>query len=193
MGDDDIGGSGYGLEELSAYHDRGREPAIAAIDGNAECEAVLASLDRFGRLSVAIVEQDAAAHPLDEHWFSGLMANVTRELRAGREIPYPSSDPDVDLAITEGAVRELIRAAGDGVDGVLVGRTALHGDVTDREADIAVELGISVVFRTPLPDITRAVRGAIHTALLAHTPLRVASIDITVDDIHLPAAAGGAS
>lgn len=193
MSDDGIGGSGYTLEQLSDYHDRGRQPRIAAIEGNAECQAVLASLERFGALSVAMIEQDAAATPLDERWFSSIMATVARELRAGRDIPYPSSDPAVSLAITEGAVRELVRAAGDGVDGVLVSRTALTGDVTDPEAPITIDVVISVVFREPLPAITQAVRGAVHHALLAHTPLRVGEINITVDDVHLPAAAGGAS
>jgi uncharacterized alkaline shock family protein YloU len=193
-----IGGSGYTLEQLSEYHDRGREPRIAAIEGDAECQAVLDSMQRFGALSMAMIEQDAAARPVDERWFSGLMATVARELRAGRDIPFPSSDPSVSLAITEGAVRELVRAAGDSVDGVLVSRTALVGDLAtaadpDGADPIGVDVVISVVFRTPLPAVTSAVRGAVHHALLAHTPLRVGAINITVDDVHLPATAGGAS
>lgn len=182
-----IGGSGYDLDELSAYHDRGRTPAIAAIDDNPECQAVLASLDRFGALSRDLIARDAAVAPaLDEGWFTGLMSTIATEARAGRDIEFPDPDPRTRLTITEGAVRELVRAAGDSVPGVLVGRCRLDGDVSDPDAEIRVAVTISVVFRTPLPDVTRAVRSAVHTALIASTPLRIAAIDITVDDVHVP-------
>ena len=42
---------GVTLEELAAYHDRGRTPAIAAIEGDPQCRAVLDSMDRLGALS----------------------------------------------------------------------------------------------------------------------------------------------
>ncbi|MET0303145.1 MAG: Asp23/Gls24 family envelope stress response protein [Microbacteriaceae bacterium] len=182
-----VGGSGYDLEFLSAYHDRGRSPRIAAIDDNPECQAVLASLDRFGTLSRELLARDEAeAEPVDEGWVGSLLANITREVRAGRDIRYPGSDPTTELTITEGAVREAVRAAGDSVPGVLVGSVGLDGDVTVPLGEVRVELKISVVFRQPLDDVTRLVRGAVHSALAANVPLTVTAIDITVDDIHLP-------
>ncbi|WP_371357815.1 hypothetical protein, partial [Salmonella sp. M127] len=53
---DDVGGSGYSLEDLSAYLDRGRTPRIPAIERNAECQALMASMERMGRLSREIVD-----------------------------------------------------------------------------------------------------------------------------------------
>lgn len=185
--DNGIGGSGYDLDALSQYHDRGRTPAIAAIDSNPECQAVLASMARFGSMSTELIAREAAeAAPLDESWFAGLMAVIATEVRAGRDITYPDPDPLTRLTITEGAVRELVRVAGDSVPGVLVGTCRLDGDVTDAEAEIRVSVTISVVFNAPLVEIADTVRNAVYSALIASTPLRIGSIDVTVDDVHLP-------
>jgi hypothetical protein len=180
-----IGGSGYTLDDLSDYLDRGREPAIPAIDTNAECQAMLATLERVGSLSRELVVQDARDNPtLDESWLAGLVATIGRELRAGRDVPLASSDPATTFAITEGAIRELIRAAGDSVDGVLVGSCALDGDVTDPEAEITVRVSISVVLSAPVVELAQHVRERVHSELLRHTQLSVAAIDVTVVDVH---------
>src|SRR5689334_24329059 len=110
-----IGGSGYTLDDLSAYLDRGRTPRIAAIEDDAECQAVLAEIERPGALSRRLVEQ--SAEPIDAGWLDRLMGGLGRELRAGRDLPYPDSTPERRFVITEGAVREIVRRAGDEVDG----------------------------------------------------------------------------
>lgn len=185
--DDGIGGSGYDLEALSDYLDRGRQPAIPAIDDNVECEAVLDSLERFGSLSRDLVVRDARQAPaLDEGWFGTLMTSIAREVKAGRDIPYPNADPRTELTITEGAIREIIRAAGDSVPGVLVGTCRIGGEVAEPGGVVDVALTISVLFDRPLPAVTGEVRAAVHSALLSSTPLTVGDIDITVDDVHLP-------
>ena len=188
---DDIGGSGYSLEQLSAYRDRGRVPAIAAIDDNAECQAVLDSLDRMGALSRQLVEQDAAARPVDENWLAGLLGAIAFEVRAGQDIEYPSDSPSDDgadsptrLTITEGAVREIVRWAGDSVPDVLVGRVGIVGDPTDPAVPLTIEVSISAPFGAPLTDQANAVRVAVAAALLAHTPLTVSTIDVTVTEVH---------
>jgi hypothetical protein len=196
MNDDDIGGSGFGLDELAAYRDRGRTPAIAAIDDNAECQAVLDSLERLGELSRELVERDAVELPVDESWLAGILNAIAFEVRAGHDIEFPvaeGTDTGVTrLTITEGAVREIVRWAGDSVPDVLVGRVALLGDTTDPTAEIAVEVTISAGFPAPLAERADAVRLAVAGALLAHTPLRVERIDVTVGEIHLPGSRGGA-
>jgi len=187
--DDDIGGSGYTLEQLSDYLDSGRTPAIEAIDDNAECQAVLASLERYGSLSRELVSRDATDNPaLDEGWLSGLFASITREVKAGRDIPLTSSDPLTRLTITEGAIRGLIRSAGDSVNGVLVGRCSITGD-----DDVTVAVSISVLLGTPVHLAAEAVRQAVYTALLKHTELTVSSVDVTVDDVHVIANGGDRS
>jgi uncharacterized alkaline shock family protein YloU len=180
-----VGGSGYTIDDLSDYLDRGRSPAIAAIDTNAECQAMLASLARVAGLSLALLEDDAAkGPPLDEAWMSSLLATIGRELRAGRDIPISGGDDATRLSVSEGAIRELVRAAGDSVDGVLVGKCELLGDVEDAAAEIIVHVTISVVLSAPVVQLAQQVRERIHTELLRHTQLRVASIDITVTDVH---------
>lgn len=198
MNDDDIGGSGYGLDDLAAYRDRGRTPAIAAIDDNAECQAVLDSLERLGSLSRALIERDAIDLPVDENWLAGILSAIAFEVRAGHDIEFPIDDapenatPETRLTITEGAVREIVRWAGDSVPDVLVGRVALIGDTTDPDAEIAIEITVSAAFPAPLAERAEAVRLAVAGALLAHTPLRVTRIDVTVGEIHQPGSRGGA-
>jgi uncharacterized alkaline shock family protein YloU len=183
MDDDTVGGSGYTLEDLSAYLDRGRAPAIAAIDTNAECQAVLASLERFGALSRELVDRESR-EPLAEGWFDSVMRDVTREVRAGRDIPLVAPGERIELVITEGAVRELVREAGDAVDGVIVGRTSLDGDLDEAGAVVSVRVTISVRFGMPLTAVADAVRAAVAEALSLHTALRVAAVDVVVDNIH---------
>jgi len=182
---DDIGGSGFSLDDLSDYLDRGREPAIAAIDGNAECQAMLATLERIGALSRDIVVQDARDNPqIEESWLQGLLTSISREVRAGRDIPLSSSEPNTRLTITEGAVHELIRAAGDSVEGVLVGRCTLDGDLSDPTATVRVALTISVVLSAPILGLAAAVRERVYSELLKHTELTIESVDVTVTDAH---------
>ena len=182
-----IGTSGYTLDDLSAYLDRGRTPAIAAIDDSPECQAMLASMERVGSLARELLEQDVREHPaVEEGWLGGLLSSISREVRAGRDIPLAAPDPRATLSITEGAVRELVRAAGDSVDGVLVGECSLEGDVTAPDAGIRVALTISVILHSPVHELAEAVRQRVYSELLSHTELAIESIDVTVTDVHLP-------
>jgi len=174
-----IGDSGYSLEQLSDYLDAGRTPAIPAIDDNAECQAVLASLERVGALSRDLVARDASTEPaLDESWFGGLLTAITREVKAGRDLPLASPDPRTRLSITEGAVRELVRSAGDSVDGVIVGRVTLIDESR-------VELSVSVLLGAPVRDAAELVRQRVFSELLKHTELSIDSVDVTVSDVHV--------
>jgi hypothetical protein len=180
-----IGGSGYTIDDLSDYLDRGRSPAIEAIDTNAECQAMLASLARVSGLSMVLLEDDASkGPPLDEAWLSSLLGTIGRELRAGRDIPISGEDDATQLSVSEGAIRELVRAAGDSVDGVLVGRCELIGDIGEATAEIVVHVTISVVLSAPVLELAQHVRERVHTELLRHTRLHVTAIDITVTDVH---------
>jgi len=182
----DIGGSGYTLEDLSEYLDRGRTPAIAAIDDNAECQSVLASLERVGTLSRDLVAQDAALNPaIDESWLASVFSSITREAKAGRDIPLSSPDPRTRLSITEGAVRELVRAAGDAIDGVFVGRCDLEGDPTETGSGIRVGISISVVLGSAVHDVAETVRQRVYSELLTHTELTIEAVDVTVTDVHV--------
>lgn len=196
MQQDDIGGSGYSLDDLSAYLDRGRQPAIAAIDGNAECQAVLDSLERLGALSRELVDEDAGEHPAPSGWLDRVMTVVAGELKAGKDIPFPPLDERAGVSITEGAVRELIRAAGDAVPGALVGRVRLEGDVAStgtEDAPLTVAVTLSVLADRPITRVADDVREAVASALTLRTPVRVERIDITVDDVHFATGAAAST
>ncbi|MDQ1131205.1 Asp23/Gls24 family envelope stress response protein [Microbacterium sp. SORGH_AS_0888] len=174
----DIGGSGYTLEDLSAYLDRGRTPAIAAIERNPECQAVLASMERLSALSREMIAQDTQEAPA-RSWFDGILQEVTREVRAGRDLPI-GGDETTSLLVTEGALREVARRAGDAVPGVLVGRVR----VTDEpEGAVALSVAVSVAYGFVIPDAAQRVREAVATAVEDLTTLRVLKVDVTVVDV----------
>jgi|GEM_PF-1265472 len=179
---DDIGGSGYTLEDLSAYLDRGRTPRIPAIERNAECQAVLASMERMGRLSREIVEEQAA-EPLADSWYDSIMREVMREFRSGRDIPLARTEDGTEIVVTEGALYELIRAVGDGIEGVLVGRVRL--DHPEPDAPLDVRVTVSVRFGRAMNAAVDEMRDGIRQAIERHGDLRVGRVDVTVGDVHL--------
>ncbi len=179
---DDIGGSGYSLEDLSAYLDRGRIPRIPAIERNAECQAILASMERMGRLSREIVEEQAA-EPISESWYDSIMREVMREFRAGRDIPLARTDDGTELVVTEGALYELIRTVGDGIEGLLVGRVRL--DQPEPDAPLDVRVTVSVRFGRAMNTAVDEMRDGIRSAIERHGDLRVGRVDVTVGDVHL--------
>jgi len=172
-----IGGSGYSLDDLSAYLDRGRTPRIAAIEDDAECQAVLAEIERLGALSRRLV--DESAEPVEAGWLDRLVGGLGRELRAGRDLPFAGSTPERRLVMTEGAIREVVRRAGDRVDGVLVGRCRLGWD----DGTPHLSISISVTPDRSLPAIADEVRAAIAAALDRDTPVTAAVVDIEIEDV----------
>lgn len=181
-GVDDVGGSGYSLEDLSAYLDRGRTPRIPAIERNAECQALLASMERMGRLSREIVEEQAA-EPLAESWYDEIMREVMREFRAGRDIPLTRTADGTQLVVTEGALYELIRTVGDDIAGVLVGRVRI--DQPEPTAPLDVRVTVSVLFGYPMQGTVDLMRDGIRAAIERHGDLRVGRVDVTVGDVHV--------
>ncbi|MHC2185259.1 putative alkaline shock family protein YloU [Rathayibacter agropyri] len=179
---------GIGIDELSDYLDRGRSPYDPVIEESPEHRRTLRALERVRALSGALIDDDAARLPAPEaSWFGSILAQARREARAGRDIPFASMQPDMSLTITEGAVRGLVREAGDSVPGVLVGRCRLVGDI-DVGAEVVVEVTISVFWGIPIAEAAQQVRERVHTRLLTQTELRVSTIDVRVEDVYLPEA-----
>ena len=175
------------LDDLSDYLDRDRLPYDAAIEESPEHRRTLQALERVRALSGALIDDDAERLPApEESWFGSILAQVRREARAGRDIPLASPEPDVELTITEGAVRGLVREAGDSVPGVLVGRCRLIGDIGAPGAEVVIEVTISVFWGVPIADAAQQVRERIHTRLLTQTELRVTTIDVRVEDVYHP-------
>ncbi|MBT1635100.1 Asp23/Gls24 family envelope stress response protein [Clavibacter michiganensis] len=180
----DADGDPVDMAALADYLDRGRTPRIAAYEDDPDTRNALRALEHMRDLGRELVEAEAeeADAPGDD-FFRGVLAHISRESRAGRDIPLSHPDPGVRLALTEGAVRTLVRQAGDEVPGVLIGRCTLDGDVTLAGEPVRVALTMSVVWGDPLPELAQRVRERVHAALLRHTELRVEAIDVTVVDV----------
>lgn len=177
---------GHSIDELTDYLDAGMTPADPSIDDSAACQNAIAAISRVRRFAGDLLEADALDEPeRDDSWVSGILQNISLEAAAGRDIPVRTATATEDIVLTEGSVRALIRRAGDGVDGILIGRCALDGDVTDPDAEVSVTVSATILYGHRIPDVTDRVRSAIHRELLRHTRLRLTGVDITIRDLYL--------
>ena len=164
---------GHTIEELSDYLDSGRTPRNPAIEESPGCQLALDALERLRGLGSALMDEDVSSAP----------AADAMDAQAGRRIPFASDDPDVELAITEGAVRGLVRAAEEAVPGVLVGRCRLEGDVTEPGAPVRVASDASVRLGDPLRRVADRLRAEVEARLRRHTELQVVAIDVAITDV----------
>lgn len=179
--------NGHTVEELSAYLDAERTPPDPSIDESPGCQLALQAMERLRGLSETLAMADveaetSAAH--DESWVARILDSIAMDARAGRRIPI-SHTPTADLGITEGAVRGIVRAAEDDVDGAIIGRCRFQGDVTVPGEPISMSIDASVLWGAPLTDTADALRAAILRRLAAHTELNVTAVDVMIHDIHL--------
>ncbi|MFB2555481.1 Asp23/Gls24 family envelope stress response protein [Herbiconiux liangxiaofengii] len=175
------------LDVFNDYLDRGEQPPAELIDASPENQLAWAALVRIREAATSLIdlEAEADADPLAPGWVESILANVQREVRSGRSIPLSHPSPRARLSLTEAAVLGLIRAAGDTVDGVLIGRCVLEGDVSEPGAPVRVRVDASVFWGESIPERAELLRAAIAHTLLEHTELRVESIDVSVTDVHL--------
>ncbi|WP_043709816.1 Asp23/Gls24 family envelope stress response protein [Leifsonia aquatica] len=182
---------GHTLDELSDYLARGRTPADASIDGSAECRAALEALERLSRTTRTMLEADAASRPTDDGWVGRILDGIRLDVQAGRRIPVAHPDPAADLALTEGAVRALIRSVGDAIYGLIVVRTRIVGDVETLGAPIQLHVEISVRYGEPFGEVAARMRSAVVEELSRHVELTVGAVDVTVTDVWDPDRDGG--
>ncbi len=188
--EDDL--DGHTMEELADYLDRGRTPYEPSIERSAACRLALDGMRRLSQLSASSLQQQADRDPgRDEGWISGLLDIIKSEIRSGRDVPISHPDGALRLALTEAAVRGLIRRAGDTMPGALVGRCALEGDVAVPGAPVRVVVSCSLTFGEPLAAMADRLRQRIAAALAEHTELTIEAIDVHVDDV-LPPTEGDA-
>ena len=175
---------GHTIQELSSYLDAERTPTNFSIESSPGCQIALAALGYLGELTERDLETQAAAEPAPpDDWVQSIMDRIALEARAGRDIPTSHPSTTGHLALSEGAVRELIRAAGDSIPEVIVGRCGLDGEVTVPGRPITVTVDISVAWGENIPQIADRARNAIRRALLKHTELTISAIHITVQDV----------
>ncbi|BDZ45786.1 hypothetical protein [Naasia aerilata] len=119
---------GFTVDQLSDYLDLARTPRDEAIESSAAAQNALAALSRLRKVAAKLIEAEAEAAPVRApSWFKAILDQIGVQAHAGRDIPLHHDDARAHLAISEGAVRALIRTAGDGIDGVLVERSRLEG------------------------------------------------------------------
>lgn len=175
---------GHTIEELSAYLDAERTPTNFSIESSPGCQIALTALGRLRELTERDLETQAAAEPAPpDSWVQSIMDRIALEARAGRDIPISHPSKSAHLTLSEGAVRGLIRAAGDSIPEVIVGRCVLDGDVTVPGQPVTIMVDISVAWGENLPQAADHARSAIHRALLKHTELTISAIHITVQDV----------
>lgn len=192
---------GHTLDELADYLDRGRDPVDPSIESSPGCRLTLDALERLRALVPELIEDDLRGEPAtDESWVERILAGIQLDARAGRSIPIPAASSgsadsvgcvEPALAITEGAVRGIVRAAEAAVPGVLVGRCRLDGEVTEPGAPIRIDVEISVPYGAPMVPLAARLRSEIRARLRFHTPVNVAGIDITVHDVSRPSSSRG--
>lgn len=176
---------GKTIEDLGDYIDAGRSPSDPSIDNCPECRAVMEALERVSRLSRTMISDDAERlPPLPESWYRSVVAAIQTELRAGRSLPISHPDPRVTITVTEGAVRALLRATGDSIDGLFVGKTEIAGDAEVIGAPVEINLSVTVAWGSDFKRLTGQLRTVARDALAQHTELNVRAINILVEDLH---------
>jgi len=180
---DDLGG--HSIEELSDYLDAGREPRDPSIENSPGARIALDALSRLRRESWAMLEVEASAEPgRDQAWITSILDGISHDAKAGRDIPLSHPDPATQINITEGSVRGLIRAAGDGVGGAIVGKVTLNGDVTVPGEHIVVDVAMSVTLGENLMVLAQRIRERILAALHRHTELNVVAVNVRIQNVH---------
>lgn len=175
---------GHTIDELADYLDAGMVPADPSIDESAACQNALAAIVRLRQSSLGSLEAAAADEaPADESWISGVLANISIEARSGRDVPLRPEAPTERPAITEGAIRSLVRSVGDGVPDALIARCRLEGDVVELGAPVRVVVEIAVRAGAAIPTVADEVRAAVAEVLDTQTDLLVEAVDVVVRDL----------
>ncbi len=175
---------GHSIDELADYLDAGMRPADPTIDDSPACQNALAALVRLRQSSLGSLESAAAEEaPADESWVSGVLANISLEARAGRDVPLRPKAPTERPVMTEGAIRSLVRSAGDGVADALIARCTLEGDVTELGAPVRVVVEIAVRAGAGIRTVASEVRETVAAVLADQTDLVVDSVDVVVRDL----------
>ena len=179
---------GHTIDELSDFLDRGKMPTDPSIDTSAACQMAMASLERLRGAMSTLLRDEAEEQPArDDNWVTAILDRIVLDVRSGRDIPISHPSPNAQLFVTEGAVRGLVRAAGDTVDNLIVGRCRLDGDLTVLGAPITVTVTVdaSVCKGENIPALADKLRDTLVGALRTHTELAMAGIEVIIRDIYL--------
>lgn len=176
---------GKTIEQLSDYLAMDRIPYDPTIETCPECLNAIHALDQVAQLSRDLLLDDAAhLPPLPSGWLDAILTNIHNDVRAGRSLPLRHPDPRVQLSITEGAVRALLRSVADQIPGTVIGKCQIDGDAEQLGAPVTINVTLSIAWGTPMTPTAHDVRQRIYNALTEHTHLNVTAVDVTIEDIH---------
>ncbi|MDM7884961.1 hypothetical protein [Curtobacterium citri] len=183
--DDDL--DGHTMEELADYLDRGRTPVDPSIEGSAACRLAMAGMQRLRELSVGALERRAdSERDRESGWVDRLLDAIRAEVRPGRDVPVAHPDPRLRLALTEAAVRGLVRRAGDTMGGVVMGRCVLEGDLEQPGATVRIDVTAGLAYGEPAEPTADRLRRTVTETVERHTGLVVEAVDVRFDDVYLP-------
>jgi uncharacterized alkaline shock family protein YloU len=174
---------GHTIEELGEYLDRGRMPRDESIETSAAAQHALAALSRLRSVAPKLIEAEADSAPVrPPSWFKTILDQIGVQAHAGRDIPLHHEDERTTLQISEGAVRALIRDVGDAIDGILVERSKLDGDVETPGEPIRVRIDVSIYSTAEPSEVLEELNREVAAALATHTELNVTAIEVKVRD-----------
>lgn len=153
------------------------------IDSCPECSRKIASLTRLHTLALTSLEENISEQKQDSSWIDSLLNNLAFEAKAGRSIPLASPQEGIRLTQTEGAVVAAARAVADQLEGVIIGRCRLEGEVQNWGAPIRVSLTVSTVEGLPIPSLIHKLRESLAKEFARISELNITAIDITVQDL----------
>ncbi len=181
---------GHTIAQLADYLDADRTPPDPTIDASPACQHALAALERLRRVAPELLLDDGAP-PDDEDWVSRVMGGIALDAHAGADFVLVDGGPDARLVMTEGALRGLVRSAGDDEPGFLMGRVRFEGDL-DPGAEVVVRTGVTVAHGVPIPEAADRLRQHIAAVIARHTRLRASRVDVDVEDVDAPRDGGAA-
>lgn len=173
---------GHTIEELADYLDAGRQPPDPSIDGSAACRHALAALERLRVLAPDLLTDDAAPQTEDD-WVGRVMSGIALDAHAGKDFRLADAGPRVEAVMTEGALRALVRRAGDDEPGFLVGRVRFPNGLDDPAAPLEVRIGVVIAHGIAIPAAADRLRSGVAAAVRRHTPFERVRIDVDVDDL----------
>jgi hypothetical protein len=176
---------GHTIEELADYVDRGRTPPDPTIERSSSCRHAIAALERLRSVSAGFLS-DGPEPAEDDAWLADVMSQISIDARAGADFTVLTTDAGDEVVMTEGALRALVRAAGDEQPGFLVGRVRFSGDLSDPDAELTVAVDVVVGYGVRLGPAVERLRTAIIERLTLHTMFRTLRIDVVVRDLVLP-------
>ena len=178
--DESVGG--FSLDALIEYALSDRTPVREDIESDVEAHRAVTQLQRLQRLMQEVLVQEGADAP-ESPWFHRVMHELRDEMGHGRTVPLGEPNAATSFTISEGALKSLIRAAGDAVGSAVIGRVTFTGDLSVAGVPIGIAIEAAVRARASIPDAAQQIRAAVERALHEHTTLTVGSVDVTIIDV----------